>query len=160
RERQLRLVTDNAPVGIIHCDAELRYKFINRYHAERLRVRLGITPDQVIGKPIPEVLGDKYFAILEPHVRECLAGKAVAFEVEAPDQTGELQILQIRFEPEWRDGKVIGLVSAGTNVTRLKRAEAALRESKDRLQFALDAAQLGWWQYNPSRRVISGDTRS
>jgi len=37
REHQLRLVTDNAPVGIVHLDAELRYKFINRYQAERLK---------------------------------------------------------------------------------------------------------------------------
>jgi PAS domain S-box-containing protein len=31
--------------------------------------------------------------------------------------------------------------------------------SKERLQLALDAAQLGWWQYDPRRRVVSGDTR-
>ncbi len=33
------------------------------------------------------------------------------------------------------------------------------KESKDRLQLALDAAQLGWWQYDPRRRVVAGDTR-
>jgi len=27
------------------------------------------------------------------------------------------------------------------------------------LQFALDAALLGWWQYDPRRSVISVDTR-
>jgi PAS domain S-box-containing protein len=37
--------------------------------------------------------------------------------------------------------------------------EQKLRASKDRLQFALDAAKLGWWQYDPRRRVASGDTR-
>ncbi len=31
--------------------------------------------------------------------------------------------------------------------------------SKDRLQLALGAAQLGWWQYDAPRRVVSGDTR-
>ncbi len=34
------------------------------------------------------------------------------------------------------------------------------KEGKDRLQLALDAAQLGWWQYDPCRRLISGDRRS
>jgi PAS domain S-box-containing protein len=38
-------------------------------------------------------------------------------------------------------------------------AERTLRASKDRLQLALDAAQLGWWQYDPLRRVILVDTR-
>jgi PAS domain S-box-containing protein len=116
-ERQLRLVTDNAPVGIVHWDADLRYKFINRYHAERLADRLGLTPEQVIGKRIPEVIGDKAFAIVEPHVRECLAGRAVEFELEVPYKAGELRFLHLRLEPEWSDGKVVGLVAAGTNIT-------------------------------------------
>jgi PAS domain S-box-containing protein len=38
-------------------------------------------------------------------------------------------------------------------------AEQALRASKDRLQLALDAAQLGAWQYDPLQRVVSGDMR-
>src|SRR3974390_3139888 len=40
-----------------------------------------------------------------------------------------------------------------------EQAERALRASRDRLQFALDAAQLGCWQYDPRRRVASGDAR-
>jgi PAS domain S-box-containing protein len=32
--------------------------------------------------------------------------------------------------------------------------------SKDRLQLALDAAQLGWWQYNPLHKLFSFDVRS
>jgi PAS domain S-box-containing protein len=31
--------------------------------------------------------------------------------------------------------------------------------SKDRLQLALDAAQLGWWQYDPRTHFVLGDTR-
>jgi PAS domain S-box-containing protein len=42
---------------------------------------------------------------------------------------------------------------------RRQAAEDLLRESKDRLQLALSAAQLGWWQYDPRHRVVSGDAR-
>jgi PAS domain S-box-containing protein len=39
-------------------------------------------------------------------------------------------------------------------------AEQGLRASEERLRIALDAAQLGWWQYDPSRGgVTCGDTR-
>jgi PAS domain S-box-containing protein len=38
-------------------------------------------------------------------------------------------------------------------------AEDWLRESKDRLQTALDVARLGSYQYDPRRGVFSGDTR-
>jgi len=43
---------------------------------------------------------------------------------------------------------------------RRQAAENLLRESKDRLQLAMDAAQLGSWQYDPRHRVVSGDMRS
>jgi PAS domain S-box-containing protein len=129
-EHQLRLVTDNAPVGIVHCDAELRYKFVNRHRLEHLKHWLGLTVEQVIGKRIPEVIGDSTFAIVEPYMYECLAGKSVEFEVEVPFEAAEPQYLHCRFEPDWRDGKVVGLVSAETNITRLKRTEAALRGSE------------------------------
>jgi PAS domain S-box-containing protein len=41
-----------------------------------------------------------------------------------------------------------------------KQAEQDLETSKARLQLALNAAQLGWWQYDPLSRVVSGDTRT
>ena len=40
-----------------------------------------------------------------------------------------------------------------------KQAEQALQASKARLQLALNATQLGWWQYDPVHRVVSGDAR-
>jgi PAS domain S-box-containing protein len=43
---------------------------------------------------------------------------------------------------------------------RRQAAEDWLRESKDRLQTALNVAQLGSYRYNPRHRVCSGDTRS
>ncbi len=42
----------------------------------------------------------------------------------------------------------------------LRDSEHHLFASKGRLQIAMDAAQLGWWQYDPRHRMLSGDTRS
>jgi PAS domain S-box-containing protein len=39
-------------------------------------------------------------------------------------------------------------------------AEDLLRKAKDRLQLALDSAQLGWWQYDPRRNVSLWDLRA
>jgi PAS domain S-box-containing protein len=39
-------------------------------------------------------------------------------------------------------------------------AEHFLRDSESRLQLALTAAQLGSWQHDPVRRVVSGDARA
>jgi PAS domain S-box-containing protein len=41
-----------------------------------------------------------------------------------------------------------------------KQVEQDLYASKARLQLALDAAQLGWWEYRSGPRIFSGDTRA
>jgi PAS domain S-box-containing protein len=41
----------------------------------------------------------------------------------------------------------------------LQASKDQLQVSKDRLQLAFDATKLGWWQYDPLRRVVSGDVR-
>lgn len=40
-----------------------------------------------------------------------------------------------------------------------KRTEQNLQASRRRLQLALDAARLGWFQYDPVRRCVRGDAR-
>jgi PAS domain S-box-containing protein len=45
------------------------------------------------------------------------------------------------------------------SAARRQRSEDLLRDSEQRLQLALNAAQLGSWQYDPLLRVISGDPR-
>jgi PAS domain S-box-containing protein len=51
------------------------------------------------------------------------------------------------------------VVEVNTLMAGLRQATDLLRESKDRLQLALDAAQLGSWQYDPFTRKVSGDAR-
>jgi PAS domain S-box-containing protein len=149
-ERQLRLVTDSAPVSISHCDTEARYKFVNRHLAERH----GLTPEQIIGKRVPDVIGDKVFAIIKGYVDECLAGKPVEFEVEAPDHGGEPQFLHCSCEPEWREGKVVGLVTAITNITRLKRAEQRLRASEITFRQLVENSPFGIYAVDADFRIV------
>jgi PAS domain S-box-containing protein len=40
-----------------------------------------------------------------------------------------------------------------------RRDQQALQTSKDRMQLALDAALLGWWQYDPIHRLVLWDAR-
>jgi PAS domain S-box-containing protein len=66
--------------------------------------------------------------------------------------------------PDWEAwfnrGLSIGTVSlAAVFVWYIRVLEQKVQASKDSLQFALDAARLGWWQYDPRRSAVSGDTR-
>jgi PAS domain S-box-containing protein len=125
-EAQLRLVTDSAPVFLAHCDAEGRYRFVNRGYAERF----GLSRDDVVGRRIPEVLGEEAYASFRAYVERVLAGEPVEFEVEVPYQTLGPRWMHCAYAPE-RDaaGAVRGHIAVVTDVTARKRMEAQLEAS-------------------------------
>lgn len=124
RQRQLQLVSDNAPVFIAHCDREHRFKFVNRAYAERF----GLTPREVVGRTIADVLGQKAFEAITPFLAEVLKGRRVEYELEVPYEKLGPQFMLCAYAPEFgEDGKVVGHVAAVTNVTERKRAETNAR---------------------------------
>jgi hypothetical protein len=54
--------------------------------AQQILCRLGLTPEQVIGKPIPEVIGDKAWATFAPFFRECLTAESQNRSRQALDE--------------------------------------------------------------------------
>ncbi|MEP7376774.1 MAG: PAS domain S-box protein [Chitinophagaceae bacterium] len=57
------------------------------------------------------------------------------------------------------NGEVGGVLVTVIETTNKKRAEADLKESKDQLQFAIEAAELGTWDYNPLTNKFIGNNR-
>jgi PAS domain S-box-containing protein len=129
RERQLRFITDSAPVLIAHCDLEHRFKFVNRPYA----ARFGLEPADLIGRRIPEILGQEAYDTIKPYLVRTLAGKRVDVEVEVPYERLGRQFMRFAYEPELDEhGGVIGYVAAIINVSDRRRAEEALREANSR----------------------------
>jgi PAS domain S-box-containing protein len=149
-ERQLRLVTDNVPVSIARYDAQGRVTFANRQFTDWQ----GLTPGQVIGRPMREVVGEKSYAAAEHAIAECLAGKTVECELEVPGRDGESRCLQARFAPEWRDGEVVGLVGATSDVTRLKQAEQRLHASEITFRQLVDNSPFGIFVVDTDLRFV------
>jgi PAS domain S-box-containing protein len=64
------------------------------------------------------------------------------------------------WESWWNRGLAVGTIwMAAAFVWYIRVLEQKLQAGKDRLQYVLDAAPLGWWQYDPRRRIGTGDTR-
>jgi PAS domain S-box-containing protein len=56
-------------------------------------------------------------------------------------------------------GRPVRSIAVIQDLNERKRAEQNLEASKTRLQLALDAARLGWFQYDPLHRSCRGDAR-
>jgi len=100
------------------------------------------------------VIGDKVFASVAGYIGQCLAGKAVEFESELPDQAGEPQFMHCSFEPEWREGKVVGLVAAITNITGIKRADQRLRASEITFRQLVENSPFGIYAVDADFRIV------
>src|SRR5262249_188579 len=61
---EIRLVTDHAPALLVRCDRERRYRFANKPYTQRF----GLEPQDVVGKCIPEVVGQQAYERFRSHV--------------------------------------------------------------------------------------------
>ena len=146
RQRQLRLVTDNAPVSIAHVSAERRYRFVNRPYAALFDAE----PQQLVGRHLAEVIGEPAYAKARPHVDAVLRGEPIEYELELPADTRHpLRWLHVAYQPERDDaGRVVGFVAGITDITARKLADRQLHEGGERLRLAMEAASMGSWQWD------------
>lgn len=144
-EAKLQLVTDTTPIMLTQCSRDLRYTFVNRAYAEML----GLTTEQVIGKPIAEIMGPEAFAATRTHIEAVLRGLPVEYEEEVPFLTVGPRWLRGAYLPDKDEqGNVRGWVASIADITERKRAEQLLHESEARLNFALVAGKMGAWEWN------------
>lgn len=135
--RQLGLIADTAPVFIAHCDLEHRFLFVNKPYAERF----GLTPEDCIGKPIAEVIGDDAYESLRKYIDIVLSGERIDFGLEIRYSKIGTRFMHCSYAPEFdTEGKVVGWVTAIIDITERKRAEEALQYSQQQLRQALEAA--------------------
>jgi len=130
KEAQIRLITDTAPVMLAQCSRDQRFRFVNRPYAERL----GLLPEDIVGRSLADVLGKHASEAIDPYIRRVLDGEPVEFETEIPyDRIGR-RFMRVAHMPE-KDGSgnVTGWVSAISDITDRKQTEEMLRQAKDEL---------------------------
>ena len=71
REAEQRKVIDNTPFMLTRCSRDLRYQFVSRAYAEMI----GLTPEEVLGRPIVEILGEEGLKTIQPYIERVLQGE-------------------------------------------------------------------------------------
>ena len=139
REAEQRAVLDAFPGFITRVDADLVYTYVN----DRVAARLDMVPAQMIGRPLPEVVGADFAPWLVAHIRRALAGEAVTYERHHPRPHGDDlydQVTLVRAQDPHTGRPVV--YSFGVDITDRKRVESQLRATSDKLSQATVALQL------------------
>ncbi len=90
----------------------------------------GFEPDDMTGRLIREVLGERVYAQNLPHIEAVLAGRQQSFERTLLDAAGHVRYTQAVYVPDTVGGEVRGFFVLVTDITRVRRREmqdAALR---------------------------------
>jgi PAS domain S-box-containing protein len=134
--QQLHLIADTAPVHLAHCDAEHRFKFVNKPYAALHAVR----PEEVIGQRMEDVLGRDAYDDIRLYIERVLRGEPVNFEVTQTIRKAGPRHFRCAYAPERNaDGAVCGFVAAIVDITDRKAAELRLAEQARLLDLSFDA---------------------
>jgi len=121
----------------------------------------GYSAEEIIGQPVQRLIPLAQ-EVEEMRILADLAhGQTVpAFDTVRRAKDGSLVAVSITISPI-RDasGRIVGGSKIARDVSRQRRAEAALRDSEARLHFALDAAQIGEWDLDLASGQIKRSAR-
>ncbi|MCW3120935.1 MAG: hypothetical protein JWQ38_427 [Flavipsychrobacter sp.] len=119
----------------------------------------------VVGKPLVEAvpeIKDQPFPELIKNVfisgESYTDEEAVIYRVK--DGKRVLNYTDLHYKPlKDNDGKVTGVLATAMDVTEKMRNRQKLEEANDQLEFAIDAAELGTFDYDPITKKISANER-
>ena len=139
---QMRLMMNTVPVAIAYYEAECRTcRTANRRYAEMF----GFDEDNIVGRTLASVIGDDAAALIEPYRHRVIEQQtAAAYEREVQGGDGITRMVEVRLLPHVGDaGQSLGAFVLIADITHHRRAEAALRDSEERLAKFMHASAEG-----------------
>lgn len=135
-QADLQTILDHTPALVVYWDRELRNRFVNRASLEWF----GLSPEEMRGRHISDVIGPIAFAGMAARLNSVLAGNSELFEDTIVVVSGERRHAMFSYTPDTKAGRIDGIYGVISDVTQIKRAEAGQALALSKLQGVLNAA--------------------
>jgi PAS domain S-box-containing protein len=128
--RQLRLITDALPVLIGYVDKEEKYRFANRAYEPWF----GLKPEELLGRTLREVVGERAYAGVSAYVAQALAGEPVSFETRMPYRENFVKFIRTSYVPDVQAGRTVGFYALVSDVTEQVEARQQVEQREQEAQ--------------------------
>ena len=149
---QLRQFVNAVPSGITRCSCDLRYLSANQGYA----AIVGLPLDQIVGRPIIEVMGAEAFETIRPKIERVLHGDRIEYEADVPFSAAGHRYLHVVYTPETDEhGDVIGWIASVMDITAFRQAQDRLAKVEKLAAAGQLAASLAHEINNPLNAVLN-----
>ena len=157
-EQSFMTMFDHIDLGVTLIDSNHNVVMVNTAFA----MRLGKSPAEFVGKKcFREFEGQEAVCRHCPGVQATAAGQAREAEVEVTEPNGTRVIVRIQAFPTFgTDGSATGFIEIVEDVTQRRMALQALQKTEERLELALNAADVGLWEWDLRTGLLTWSKRA
>lgn len=147
---QLLAMLNAMSMCVSFIDREFRYQFINQTYLKWF----ALTPSEILGKNMSEILGPAAFELVLPYVKQALSGQNTSYQAHIPYLTGGARYIHAQLLPVYSEnGAVLGLYAFIEDISQQKNTQHMEHEQEKRWQLALESAGDGVWDWYPQTGV-------
>jgi PAS domain S-box-containing protein len=125
--------------GIALFDQDYRFQLLN----DAYLAKFGRPHAEIIHQPLPDLVGREFFeTTIKPFLDRALTGEQVAFETWYDYPALGPRFLSVIYSPyQEPDGRISGAIASIRDLTELRQAELALRQSEEQFRQIADNIQ-------------------
>ena len=135
-QTELQLIINAMPILISYVDHEERFRLNNAAYLDWY----GLTPQELYGRTIREVIGEEAYFLRAPYIAEAQAGRPCSFSLYTPHRDGSVRHALMNYMPRHgSDGAVNGFYIFVIDESERKKTEEALRNLNETLEERVSA---------------------
>jgi len=108
----------------------------------------GYSVEEILGQNVSRFLYPGDLKLLETRLKCALDGRSIPTEFRFIDKSGLVRFVRTYGRPIEEEGRLKALNGIMVDITEQKKAEEALKESEERLNLAIEGADLGIWNWD------------
>ena len=127
QQRLLQTMLDGVPGLVGYWDHE----GLNRFANQAYRAWFGVSPDELRGRHIRDLLGEPLYTRNRAYIEAALRGQRQCFirDIPVPGQPDAFRISETHYLPDIDEGVVQGFLVMVLDVTQVKKAERAAQQA-------------------------------